>query len=262
MIPTWEAVLPGAVEAAARAAEVAAEMEALATDALADAGARLGYPDVAKAVRLSAGGLLQLSAAQRRLLLHRWLEVRASVVASRATVLALEALLAVPGAGECTLAGDWHARKEYDAVWLERGARIPAAVPAPVPLPVPGEADWAGVRIRAEQAECFCAPDPTSEAYVDARALQGPLLVRGPCAGDRLRPLGAPGTRKLQDVLVDLRVPAADRALVPVVLSGDRVVWVCGLVVAEEGRIRADTSAIVRLSASPSAGGLAPPATD
>jgi tRNA(Ile)-lysidine synthase len=63
-------------------------------------------------------------------------------------------------------------------------------------------------------------------------------------------PLGAPGARKLQDVFVDLRVPRAARGQVPLVISGDRVVWVCGLVVAEEGRIRADTNAIVRLSAN------------
>ena len=41
----------------------------------------------------------------------------------------------------------------------------------------------------------------------------GPLAVRGPQPGDRLRPLGAPGARKLQDVFVDLRVPASERPL-------------------------------------------------
>ena len=262
VIPAWESVLPGAVAAAARATEVAVEMEALTTRVLAEAGARLGHPDVAKAARLSASGLSQLPAAERRLLLHRWLEARASVISSRAVVLALEALLAVPGSAECTLTGGWRAYKEYDVVWLERGVRTPLAVPAPVPLPLPGEVEWAGVRIRADHAESFFAPDPTREAYVDARALEGPLVVRGPRPGDRLRPLGSPGTRKLQDLFVDQRLPAAERTLVPLVVSGGRVVWVCSLVVAEEGRIRADTGAIIRLSASRSSGGPVGPATD
>jgi tRNA(Ile)-lysidine synthase len=262
VVPGWEAVLPGAVDAAARAAEVAAEMEALTTRVLAEAAARLGHPEVARATRLSASGLSQLPAAERRLFLHRWLEARASVVSSRGAVLAVEALLAVPGSAECALTGGWRACKEYDVVWLEQGVRTSPSVPAPVPLSVPGEVEWAGARIRADRVESFFAPDPGREAFVDARALESPLVVRGPRPGDRLRPLGAAGRRKLQDLFVDLRVPVAERALVPLVVSGERVVWVCGLVVAEEGRIRADTTAIVRLSSSRWSGGLVGPATD
>jgi hypothetical protein len=32
------------------------------------------------------------------------------------------------------------------------------------------------------------------------------------------------------------------------VVCGQRIVWVCGLVLAEEGRIRRDTTAMVRFS--------------
>ena len=60
--------------------------------------------------------------------------------------------------------------------------------------------------------------------------------------------IGAPGTRKLQDVLVDMRVPARERARVPLVTCDGRVVWVGGLLLAEEGRITERTTALVRLS--------------
>jgi tRNA(Ile)-lysidine synthase len=63
-----------------------------------------------------------------------------------------------------------------------------------------------------------------------------------------MRPLGAPGTRKLQDILVDLKVPAHLRPRVPLVLAGDRIMWVGGMVMAEEGRIDRDTTRMVRLS--------------
>ncbi len=72
--------------------------------------------------------------------------------------------------------------------------------------------------------------------------------MRGPKTGDRFRPLGAPGTRKLQDVFVDMRVPAAERPCWPLVVCGERIVWVCGLALAEEGRIKTDATSIVRLS--------------
>jgi tRNA(Ile)-lysidine synthase len=79
----------------------------------------------------------------------------------------------------------------------------------------------------------------------------GPLIVRAPRPGDRFRPLGAPGERKLQDLLVDLKVPARERSRWPLVVCDERIVWVCGLAVAEEGRIGRETTAIIRLSVSP-----------
>jgi tRNA(Ile)-lysidine synthetase-like protein len=93
----------------------------------------------------------------------------------------------------------------------------------------------------------YRAPDVAREAFVDARSVTGALEVRGPLPGDRMRPLGAPGVRKLQDILVDLKVPVAIRALTPLVICDGRVIWVCGLVVAEEGRIARETTNIVRL---------------
>ena len=52
-------------------------------------------------------GLLALEPPLRRLLLHRWLEGRARPAASRASVLALESLLHVPGSAERALGGGW-----------------------------------------------------------------------------------------------------------------------------------------------------------
>ncbi len=44
-------------------------------------------------------------------------------------------------------------------------------------------------------------------AVLDAGAVRGPLCVRSWQPGDRYRPFGAPGTRKLQDIFVDAGVP-------------------------------------------------------
>jgi hypothetical protein len=50
-------------------------------------------------------------------------------------------------------------------------------------------------------------------------------------------------------------VPAARRARQPLVVCGERIVWVCGLVLAEEGRITRKTASLVRLSVSSGADG-------
>lgn len=265
VVPAWEAALPGAVEVACRAAEVAAEMRDLAAAVVRAALPGVTVQGGSAADCLSASALLALETPLRRVLLHTWLERRARPAASRAAVLAVESLLAVPGSAERSLAGGLHAVKEYDHVFLvpsapraergkgraERGEEAPvqasAPVPAPLPLTVPGSVRWLDGVIRVEPAPSFRLPDVSREAFVDAAALSGPLQVRAPRPGDRIRPLGAAGSRKLQDIFVDERVPASQRATWPLVVSGDRVIWVCGLVVSEEGRIGPETKEIVRL---------------
>jgi tRNA(Ile)-lysidine synthase len=49
--------------------------------------------------------------------------------------------------------------------------------------------------------------------------------------GLRMRPAGGAGTRKLQDILVDARVPREERDSLPLVFAGDRLAWVPGVAV-------------------------------
>jgi tRNA(Ile)-lysidine synthase len=86
--------------------------------------------------------------------------------------------------------------------------------------------------------------------------LRWPLTVRTRRPGDRLQ--GARGSRKLQDVFVDLRVPAERRDLQPVVMDGEgRVLWVPGLWAPPEGKVFSGHS-LWALPPSPSNGGSAP----
>ena len=49
--------------------------------------------------------------------------------------------------------------------------------------------------------------------------------------GLRMRPVGGRGTRKLQDIFVDARVPREERDGWPLVFAGDRLAWVPGVAV-------------------------------
>lgn len=91
-------------------------------------------------------------------------------------------------------------------------------------------------------------PGSPLEAVVDAARIGRALRVRGRRPGDRLRPLGAPGHRKLQDVLVDRKVPCEERDRVPIVTDeADRIVWVAGHALAEPFRVTPRTTAVVVL---------------
>ncbi len=69
------------------------------------------------------------------------------------------------------------------------------------------------------------------EAVFDADGISGPFSVRPLRAGDRIRPFGAPGTRKIKEILIDRKVPREERWGRPVVCDGrGEIVWVPGLV--------------------------------
>ncbi len=80
------------------------------------------------------------------------------------------------------------------------------------------------------------------------QSIRLPLSVRNRRPGDKFRPLGAPGRRKLQDVFVDRKVPRSERDRVPVVVdANDDIVWVAGLTVAHDCRVTAPEDGVLIL---------------
>lgn len=88
-----------------------------------------------------------------------------------------------------------------------------------------------------------------AQVMVDANEIGSHLIVRYRRPGDRLHPLGAPGRKKVQDVLVDRKVPRDDRDSVPIVTTqtGD-IVWVAGQVLADPFRVTPLTKSVVVLT--------------
>jgi tRNA(Ile)-lysidine synthase len=71
--------------------------------------------------------------------------------------------------------------------------------------------------------------DGKSGITVDADKAPFPLLVRARKDGDYFYPLGFGKKKKLQDFFVDEKVPRDERLTVPIVTSGDEVLWVAGM---------------------------------
>jgi tRNA(Ile)-lysidine synthase len=66
------------------------------------------------------------------------------------------------------------------------------------------------------------------EELIDAAAVDGPLSIRAWMPGDRFRPLGSGGSKKLQDFFVDAGVARRHRQSVPILWAGTRIAWVVG----------------------------------
>lgn len=86
------------------------------------------------------------------------------------------------------------------------------------------------------------------EVWLDYDLLITPLIVRGRRAGDRLKPMGMQGhSQSLQDFFVNLKIPAQLRPFLPLVISGDEIVWVAGLRPSEAYKCGADTKRVLKI---------------
>ncbi|CAA6691218.1 MULTISPECIES: tRNA lysidine(34) synthetase TilS [unclassified Lentimonas] len=90
--------------------------------------------------------------------------------------------------------------------------------------------------------------DVACEAYIAVEVGQT-FEIRGWLPGDRFRPIGAPGTKKLKDWFIDRQIPVKERKLLPLVLShSGEVVWVPGFPPADALKISAATKRALRLT--------------
>lgn len=87
--------------------------------------------------------------------------------------------------------------------------------------------------------------------YFDAAKLRGKLSIRSLKPGDRLRPLGMKGTRKLSDILIDAKIPRPLREEIPLVLCGSRIAWVVGQAVSEEFKLSESTKTVIMMEVKP-----------
>ena len=247
VIPALREIHPAAEQnVLATAAELRDEQEVLdraVDEALARSGAG-GRPPAVEAGRLASE-----PPALRRLLLRRLAEQAAGgpVPLSRERAEEIERLAARGGSGVAELGGGVRAVVEYGVVRFVSG---PSATPVePATLAVPGTCRFGAWELRSERGRDGEATGTLDEPVLDAARLAPTLTVRAWREGDRMRPLGLGGSKTLQDVFSDRKVPRSLRRSLPVVLSGDEIAWVAGVAVSEDFRLTAATRATVRLRA-------------
>lgn len=118
-----------------------------------------------------------------------------------------------------------------------------------VALDVPGAVviDEIGIEIRARFVEEKRFGDPNC-VYIDGDVISGPLRIRNRVDGDRFRPLGMRGSKKLKDFFIDEKVPRYLRDSIPLVLDEQNIVWVVGYQIGDDYKITGDTQTIIELS--------------
>lgn len=90
--------------------------------------------------------------------------------------------------------------------------------------------------------------DDENEAVMDVAALTFPLEVRRWQAGDRIRPIGLKGSVKVSDLVTSAKLSRIEREQLCVVCSGEELVWVIGLRLADSVKITSSTKSALRVS--------------
>ena len=168
-------------------------------------------------------------------------------------------LASEPGGGALQLPGGLRVERAGRTLRLRRtGPRgdEPGAVCDDAVLAVPGVAchDASGITVTARlvKAPVNRSAGSGGEAFVGVGVAEPALVVRSWRPGDRFRPLGMRGSKKLQDYFVDEKVPRAKRVLVPVVARPDgRIVWVVGYRLDDRARVSDGACQAVQLVARP-----------
>jgi tRNA(Ile)-lysidine synthase len=229
-------------ETQAELAEEAEALERLASEALAESGA-----DAAGTI--SAEALAGLDPAVRRLALRRMAERAAgtAVPLGRSRAAEIWRLAGEAEGGVIELGAGVEAHVEHGHVRFAAGAQ---PEPEEAILTVPGVCRFGSWEVRAELETGVPPVQGPDLAVLDPSALDSPLTVRAWREGDRMRPLGLDGTKSLQDLFTDRKVPRGLRHALPVVTSADRIAWIAGVAVSEEFAAAPGASRSAVLSAS------------
>jgi tRNA(Ile)-lysidine synthase len=116
-------------------------------------------------------------------------------------------------------------------------------------LSILGETEFCGWKVRSSILSR--RPKKSSEkelkACFDLDVIGKELTVRRRMSGDRFQPLGMESSKKLQDFMVDARIPSGLRDSVPLVCSPEHIIWVVGWRIDHRARVTPSTKRVLCL---------------
>ncbi|HLI55552.1 MAG TPA: tRNA lysidine(34) synthetase TilS, partial [Actinomycetota bacterium] len=239
----------------------------------------LRNPALLGEIRLDRAGLGSLGADLQRSVVRRVLGA-VGIEPSGRLVEDLCTRLLARGGGPIDLPGGYVARSEPSDVVIARPE--PHLQPPPIALAAPGGTALPAWGLEAV-VEVFSPPPAVADllggtapggaapgwravapggaapggtagwrAVLDAGVVgTQDLALRSRLPGDRYRPLGAPGERKLQDLFVDAKIPRAERDRVPVLTCAGRIAWVAGFRIDDRYRLTPESPAALRVTLAP-----------
>ena len=162
------------------------------------------------------------------------------------------------GIGRVDLSGGWFVARRYGQLVLLAPGGGPSAAPDRTRYRLLRNADTKidsfGLRVRVSnglriQRDATQRPGkmPACATFSAGKIGRAALYIRYGRAGDRMCPLGSPGTQKLQDIFVNLKVPQIERSHIPVIECRGEIVWIPGFRIAEGWQVRTTGERMVEI---------------
>lgn len=221
LIPLMEEMTPGAVRRICEAARlIRNDNEAL------QEAAREKYTTAAKDGLLETDGLETEPEAVQSRALRMWWRANGPALDERelssAQIRQLIRLLRSEK-GTVNLPGGYHAGRSPGFLCLTGPVR---ETPAPVEVSGP-ETCFQGFRLTETPSEGNPGDGKRTQEVPAGFTAGCQIRTRRP--GDRIRPFGSNGSRKLQDYLTDRKIPEVFRDRIPLLCKGQEVLLVCGV---------------------------------
>lgn len=91
--------------------------------------------------------------------------------------------------------------------------------------------------------------DQNQGAFLSAKKLAGNIYARSRKDGDRFFPIGAPGTKKVSDWMIDRKWSQKQKIETPVLVDGqDNILWIPGFPPSESAKVTKDDLRVIRLT--------------
>lgn len=84
--------------------------------------------------------------------------------------------------------------------------------------------------------------------YFDYDKIKQKIIIRNRKNGDKIKPLGMTGTKKIKDIFIDNKVPNNLRDEIPLVCFDDQISWIVGLKISDLFKVNKNTKNILQIS--------------
>lgn len=86
-----------------------------------------------------------------------------------------------------------------------------------------------------------------NEAVIDFSKLTFPLVIRTWKSGDKVRPIGMQGHKKVSDILIDTKLSIPQKEKVWILISAQEIVWINELVLSNDFKVTSSTQKVLRV---------------
>ncbi len=101
-----------------------------------------------------------------------------------------------------------------------------------------GEYEWNGFVFKVELCKTSIPENGSDKVLIDEAITELPWTIRSWQPGDKMKPFGLKGSKKISDLLTDASVPSDIKSLWPVLIQKSEIIWLPGIRSSEKLRVR------------------------